>query len=213
MYDQSHWPNYVFYLLRHRSKQSFTVLCAFSLVYNQSSKDRQFRHPKPLQDFRCLGYIHSATSATHLFLELLNPKVNGSVRGAVRSVPVDGLLGVVAIAFNGEVVLVRMGEVALLVDAKVQHAGALGQSARVGPGQPDGENSLLDDVEVLEAGGSGGLGGEGDSASVRGRVDCFDFVRRKLERIRESKRDKWRAYRWQSRWWWCFRRHRGILEI
>lgn len=144
----------------------------FSVQLNRPT----FRHsdiPKPLQGFRCLSYIHSATSATHLFLELLNPKVNSPVRRAVRSVPVDGLLGVVAIAFNGEVVLVRVGEVALLINAKVQHAGTLRQSGRVGPGQPDGENSLLDNVEVLETGGSGGLGGEGDSASIRGRVDCL----------------------------------------
>jgi hypothetical protein len=82
-----------------------------------------------------------------------------------------------------------MGEVALLVDAKVQHARALRQSARVGPGQPDGENGLLDDVEVLETGGGGGLGGEGDSASVRGRVDCLalsDGYWRGLERGKEE---------------------------
>lgn len=78
----------------------------------------------------------------------------------MSTVPVDGLDLGIAIALDGEVVLARMGEVAVVVAAKVDGAGALGGVAGVRDGELRGENGLLDDVEVLEGRGDGVLAGE-----------------------------------------------------
>lgn len=91
----------------------------------------------------------------------------------MSTVPVDSLDLGIAIALDGEVVLTRMGEVALVVAAKVDSAGALGGVAGVRDGELDRENSLLDDVEVLEGRGDGVLAGERDGAGVGGGADCF----------------------------------------
>lgn len=91
----------------------------------------------------------------------------------MSTVPVDGLDLGIAIALDGEVVLAGVGEVALIVAAKVDGAGALGGVAGVRDGELYGKDSLLDDVEVLEGRGDGVLAGERDGAGVRGGADCL----------------------------------------
>lgn len=78
----------------------------------------------------------------------------------MRTVPVDSLDLGIAIALDGEVILARMGEVAVVVAAKVQSAGALGGVTGVRDGELDREHGLLDDVQVLEGRRDGALAGE-----------------------------------------------------
>ena len=82
----------------------------------------------------------------------------------MATVPVDGLLGVGAVALDGEPGLAIVGEVALLVDAEVQGAGTGGHGTRVRDGQTQRSGVLVDDVEALESGGNTVLGSEGDGA-------------------------------------------------
>lgn len=128
-------------------------------------------------------------------VKLLNPEVHSLVGAAVSTVPVDGLDLGIAIALDGEVVLASVGEVALVVAAKVDHAGAVGGVAGVRDGELDRENSLLDDVEVLEGRGDGVPAGERDGAGVGGGADCF-FVSWPVEGVLVS------TYRWRSRSCW-----------
>jgi hypothetical protein len=78
----------------------------------------------------------------------------------MRSIPINSLLRVASIPVNGEVILPSMGKVSLVIDAKVQSARALGDSARVRTGQLDGEDSLFDDEDILPAGGDSVFGGK-----------------------------------------------------
>lgn len=111
-----------------------------------------------------------------LLLVLLHPQVDGSVLGVVRAVPEDLLGLALAIAVNGEPVTAALGQVALLVDAEAGGVGVLGGGAGVGDGQADGRNRVLDDVQVLPAGGGLVLGGEGDGAAFALTADCAVLV-------------------------------------
>lgn len=87
-----------------------------------------------------------------LLLELLDVEVDCSILGVVGAVPVDLLGLVVAVAVDGEPVAASLGQVALLVDAEAGGVGALGRGCGVRAGQPDGQDGVLDDVQVLPAG-------------------------------------------------------------
>lgn len=87
--------------------------------------------------------------------------------------PVDHPLGVVTVILDTKVVLAAVGEVAVLVSAKAGSVGALGHRGRVGDGQTDGRDLVVDDVQGLKAGRSGGvLGGEADTGGDIAAVDC-----------------------------------------
>lgn len=90
----------------------------------------------------------------------------------MSSVPVDLLLGVIAIAIDSEVILSSMGEVALLVHAEVGDAAVFRDGGRVGDGHADGENGILDNIQVLESGRNAVLRGESDVAGGTGAQDC-----------------------------------------
>lgn len=86
----------------------------------------------------------------------------------MATVPVDGLLGVGAVSLDGEPGLAVVGEVALLVDAEVQGAGAVGHGTGVRDRHAQGSGVLLDDVKALEGSGNAVSGGEGDCAVETG---------------------------------------------
>lgn len=94
----------------------------------------------------------------------------------MRTVPINRLLLDTAIAINGKVVLAGMRKVAVVIDAKVQRAGALRGSPGVRDRQAHRDDAVLDDIEALEGSRDGGLGGEGDAAGVGGGVEDGDFV-------------------------------------
>lgn len=108
----------------------------------------------------------------HLLLILLHPEVDGCVLGIVRAVPEDLLGLALAIPVDGEPVAAALGQVAFLVDAEAGGVGVLGGGAGVGDGQADGRDGVLDDVQVLPAGGGLVLGGEGDGAALALAADC-----------------------------------------
>lgn len=89
----------------------------------------------------------------------------------MSSVPVDLLLGITAIAIDGEIILSCMSEVALLVHAEVGDAAAFGDGARVRDGHADRKNGVLDNVQVLEGGRDTVLRGESDMAGRTGTQD------------------------------------------
>lgn len=113
-----------------------------------------------------------ATGTNLAALALLDVQVGSLVLGVVGAVPVQLLDFLLAVAVLGEVGFAVVGEVALLIDTEVVGAGAIGSSAGMGHGQSDRLHGVRNNVEVLEAGGSGVLGGEGDHA-VRARADCI----------------------------------------
>lgn len=104
-------------------------------------------------------------------LALLDIEVGSAVGGAVATVPVDSLDGVLAVAINGEVSVTAMSEETLLVDTEVDGASALGDSSGVRTSEADGSGILLHDVQVLPAGRCLVFGSVGDSAGVGGGVD------------------------------------------
>lgn len=93
-------------------------------------------------------------------LALLNEQVGSLVLGVVRAVPEQLLDFVFAVAILGEVGVAVVGEVSLVINAEVVGAGAFGGGTGVGDGQRNGLHFVGEDVEVLEAGWGGVLGGE-----------------------------------------------------
>ena len=89
--------------------------------------------------------------------------------------PVDRLLRVGTVALHAEVVLAVVGEVALRVGAEARRAGTFGQRSRVRHSQRDGADGVLNDIQVLEAGGGRLLGREAEARGDIGAsaVDCL----------------------------------------
>lgn len=104
-------------------------------------------------------------------LALLHPQIGSLEHRVVAAIPVDLLDGVVAVAVDGEPRLAVVGQVAVIVDAEAIHVAAVGHGGRVGDGHAHGQDSVLDDIQVLERSGNGVLGEEGDGA-IRARADC-----------------------------------------
>ena len=63
------------------------------------------------------------------------------------------------------------GKLVLLVDSEASHAGALGSGTGVRHGEGDGLVGVLDDIQVLPAGGSLALSGVGDLGALRAAMD------------------------------------------
>lgn len=106
-------------------------------------------------------------------LAFLHPQVGHTLGARVAVHPVDHPLGVVTVALDTKVALAAVGEVSVLVGAKAGGVGALGHRGRVGDGQTDGRDLVIDDVQGLEASRGGGVfGGEADAGSDIAAADC-----------------------------------------
>ena len=66
------------------------------------------------------------------------------------------------------------GKLVLLVDSEASHAGALGSGTGVRHGEGDGLVGVLDDIQVLPAGGSLVLSVVGDPGVLRAATDYAD---------------------------------------
>lgn len=131
---------------------------------NRCSKSKECRHSHDISSIftdlkkklstykkKCLNQTDISVMSVFLF-ELLHPQVGNPHGAGVGLNPVDNLARVVTVALNAEVGLAVVGEVALGVGAEAGGAGAFGQLGRVRPGEADGGDRVLNNVETLEAG-------------------------------------------------------------